>query len=82
MRGRSRLLTGDDISFSRRSVTIAVSSAPGVAGARPTGTGPAQPEVIPVGAEDGKIDMITVRCTCGREITITCDYAQEGGEDE
>lgn len=31
---------------------------------------------------DGTVSAITVRCSCGNEITLQCEYLGEGGPDE
>jgi len=41
-----------------------------------------EPEVHLVRAEDGTVTQITVRCPCGRETTLHCEYPDHGGDDE
>jgi hypothetical protein len=38
----------------------------------------AEPQVDITRASDGTIEAITVRCTCGRETTLHCEYPDEG----
>jgi hypothetical protein len=41
-----------------------------------------QPEVKAVRNDDGTIEQITVRCPCGRETTIQCEYLVQGERNE
>jgi hypothetical protein len=36
-----------------------------------------EPEVTPVTGPDGEVRCIVVRCACGREIRIDCQYSEE-----
>ena len=39
-----------------------------------------EPEVKFTKAADGTVEQITVRCPCGREVTLQCEYPVRGGE--
>lgn len=41
-----------------------------------------QPDVKAVRSDDGTIEQITVRCPCGRETTIQCEYLVQGERDD
>ncbi|MGD2175585.1 MAG: hypothetical protein PVJ27_09295 [Candidatus Brocadiaceae bacterium] len=41
-----------------------------------------EPEINIDRAEDGTVRTIEVRCTCGRTISLQCEYFEQGGEDE
>ena len=44
---------------------------------------PDEPELNVIRAADGTIQSIHVRCPCGREISLQCEYVTDGGgEDE
>jgi len=82
-KGKSRVLKHEEVEFSGEPVRVAVAKtalqeeAPG-----PSRQVRAEPEVVPERAEDGTIERITVRCTCGRETVINCDYLDEGGDQD
>jgi hypothetical protein len=40
-----------------------------------------EPEVQVRRGPDGAIQSITVTCSCGREMTLQCEYFEEGEED-
>ena len=77
-KGKGRLLKGDQISLSPDAVHVHVSQIKIHRPAKPQEPVRHAPEVSTARAEDGTIRTITVRCTCGREIQITCDYLDEG----
>jgi len=80
-KGRARLLRRDRVALNPEAVHVAASPPKSRGGQSPEHVR-AEPEIIPIRAEDGTIEMITVRCTCGRDIHISCDYLDEGGKDE
>jgi hypothetical protein len=41
-----------------------------------------EPEVNVVRGADGTIEQITLRCPCGRETTLQCEYPAQGEKDE
>ena len=41
-----------------------------------------KPDVQLIRADDGSVRSIRVRCACGREITLQCEYFADGGEHE
>lgn len=81
--GRDRLLKGHRVVLNDEAARI---PAPGLPGPRPAPSpqdGPAgRPEVHIVKADDGTVQKITVRCPCGRETTLECEYFPHGDNDE
>jgi hypothetical protein len=50
--------------------------------ARPAGADAGgEPHVEVLKAEDGTVQQVTVRCPCGRQVTLQCDYLGRGDED-
>ena len=86
---RGGLLKQRSMDFDREPMPVPVSALPPPA--RPSVPKPAapadehlegDPQVHLHRAEDGSVRAITVRCPCGREITMQCEYIDEGGTDE
>jgi len=49
---------------------------------RPTDADPGgEPDVKVARGDDGTVQQITVRCPCGREIILQCEYFGRGDED-
>lgn len=48
---------------------------------RPAPAAGGEPTVDLHRGPDGAVQAITVRCTCGKEITLQCEYLGEGGSD-
>jgi hypothetical protein len=75
---RSKVLKSESVTLKEQKVKI------------PTGEGTHRPEVDLnfgkasephvdiVRGDDGTIEAILVRCTCGRETTLHCEYLDEG----
>ncbi len=84
------LLKQRGVDFDRKPVAVPVGNLPASAG-RPAAGPPAKagspagehlegdPQVHLHRGEDGSVQAITVRCPCGREITMQCEYIDEGG---
>jgi len=73
------LLKGDQIVFQPVPLKVPVAGpAPASAPRQPAG----EPEVELTRAPDGTITAITVRCPCGRHVTLECEYSDRGGTDE
>ena len=71
---RGRLFKGGQTAVGREDVKIPAGRLPApTRGARAAGGGQ-PPEIGTVLAADGTIEQITVRCSCGEEIVIQCDY--------
>jgi len=83
-RGKGGLLKQNEVAFAREPVTVPAGNIP----ARPPAADRAEPdadgrpEVRLHRAEDGTVRAITVRCPCGREVTLQCEYLDDGGKDE
>ena len=75
---RNGLLKGDQISVGGSSVSVPPGQLPHRRKAKPV-TGPGDPKIDVVRDDNGAIKQITVRCTCGREISLQCEYLSEGG---
>ena len=78
----SKVLKSEQVNLGKKSVSINCASASCQPAGGGASGGPTQPEVIPNRSADGKISTITVRCSCGREIHINCDYLEEESADE
>ncbi len=85
------LLKQQGVDFGEEPVPVPVAALPAATPRReaaPVPTDPAgehlegDPQVHLHRAEDGSVRAITVRCPCGREITMQCEYIDEGGNNE
>ncbi|KPK66191.1 MAG: hypothetical protein AMK73_00875 [Planctomycetes bacterium SM23_32] len=81
--GRERLLKGHRVQVLQEAVQVPVGRLP----VRQTAPEPSrgdvgEPEVQMVRADDGTIQQITIRCTCGRQTTLQCEYLTQGDADE
>ena len=80
-RDRERILKREQLVLRGEPVSVPVGSPasrpPGrkVEGQRP------EPELEVVRAPDGSVAAIVVQCTCGRRITLECDYLLDSGGD-
>lgn len=77
--GRDPLVKAERTFVREEAVKIPAGSVPRTA---PQPAPADDPEVSVVKADDGTIRVISVRCTCGREITLHCEYLREGGDDD
>jgi len=82
---RSKVLKREAVALQDQKVKIPAGMCGGQAGdgaCRPevdlNFTKPLEPHVDIVRGPDGTIEAITVRCTCGRETTLHCEYQEEG----
>jgi hypothetical protein len=82
-RTRGGLLKQQAVAFGGEAVRVPAGAVPAP---RPAPPAPGQPEGAPHvhlhRDEDGSVRSITVRCPCGREITLQCEYLDDGGTDE
>ena len=80
--GRNALIERGHVTMAEGTAIVPAGSVPRPAAAPSAAQ---EPEVEVIRADDGTIRAITVRCTCGRQITLQCDYVEEGdhqdGED-
>jgi hypothetical protein len=80
--GRGGLLKQGTVAIGREPIRVPVAHMPprrpAAAAAHPEG----EPQVQLHRADDGSVRAITVRCTCGREVTLQCEYLDEGGTNE
>ena len=78
-RGATEVLDHDRVSFDAQACRIPVGEIPA-----------AQPAAAPhedgreaildfLRAQDGTVEAIIVRCLCGRELTLQCEYEEDGG---
>jgi len=80
LQGKARLLKGKHVTLGREPARVAIPETCARRGeASPARERRREMTVTPQRREDGTIEAITVRCMCGREITLMCDY-QDGGE--
>ncbi len=77
--GRDGLFKRDRVMFDRQPAGVPV-QAPRPRRPHAEGAEGSQAEVQVAKAPDGTIQQITVRCTCGREITLYCDYSGRGDD--
>ncbi len=80
MAGSNKLLKSEYIRLQKKAVRIPVGEAVCRQHKETPQKGRTQPEVDFVKAQDGTVQSITVRCTCGRDITLQCEYLEDGGE--
>ncbi len=81
--GRHRLLKRDDVALRPEAARIPAPGLPRPSpAAPPQQDAPGEPEVSIVKADDGTVQRITVRCPCGREMTLECEYFAQGEDDE
>lgn len=76
----TRVVKAKRVTYTEKVVNVRVGQIPRELLSRASGTARAQPEVTVSKAEDGTIQSVTVRCTCGREIPLQCEYL--GGGDK
>lgn len=79
--GGDRLVKEDRVSFKQQPVTIPVGELPPRKQRVAAVEAGAQVEVETVRADDGTVKQITVHCSCGREITLQCEYSDQGEQD-
>jgi len=77
--GKDALIGRDGVAMGEGAAVVPAGSLPRPAAAPPAAQ---EPEVEVVRADDGTIRAITVRCTCGRQITLQCDYIEEEGHQD
>lgn len=85
MQGKGRVVKGDSVSIQPEAVLVRVGKTePGSTESPPAEPSQEEgtPEIETTRSEEGLIQAITVRCPCGREITLNCDYLDDGGSDE
>lgn len=75
-RGRGALLRQDRVAFDR--TPARVSAGPLPPSCRPPAEPGGEPDVQLVRAPDGTVIQITVRCPCGRQTTLRCEYSDQG----
>ena len=77
---RGRLLKQDRVALGQTAARVPAGQLPRPARrpAEPDG----EPEVRLIRADDGTVTQITVRCPCGRETTLDCQYPDHGEGDE
>jgi hypothetical protein len=78
--GRDGLFKRERVVFDQQPAGVPVGALPsrkGHAAGADLGT---EPEVKVVKAADGTVQQIIVRCACGREITLHCEYFGRGDE--
>jgi hypothetical protein len=76
--GRGRLLKQNEVAPGAGTVSVPAAQLPRPREA-PAATG-GQPEVKLVRGPDGTVQQIRVRCPCGRETTLQCEYPVSGGK--
>jgi hypothetical protein len=76
------LLKQGSVAIGREPVKVPVGHVPARRPAAPAAHPEGEPEVQLLRAEDGSVRAITVRCTCGREISLQCEYLENGGTNE
>jgi len=77
-RDKDGLLKADEVSTGGAPVPISPGELPPPSAGRPAAAGE-QARVEVVKDDDGAVRSIVVRCSCGREITLQCEY-QDGGK--
>jgi hypothetical protein len=81
--GRGSLLKQQTVAFGREPVSVPAGSVPARPPAVPApGSLEGEPHVQLHRDDDGSVRAITVRCSCGREITLQCEYLDDGGANE
>ncbi len=78
---RKTVLTEDRIVVGREPVSVPSGRMPKPRKAPAPAETAHEPQVQAVTGPDGSVHSILVRCTCGREITLQCEYFADGGED-
>ena len=73
------LIRSDRIRFSKDAVSVPVPSGAPQRGGPPAVQGEAVVDLVQ--GPDGSVQLIKVRCTCGRVITLHCEYLTDGGSD-
>lgn len=76
--GRNGLLRREQVLFNQKPAAVPVGALPQRKRHSAAGDAPGEPEVRVTKAQDGTIEQITVRCPCGREITLQCEYLSRG----
>ena len=74
----TRVVKANHVAYTEKLVAIRVGQIPREPLSQAHGKAQAQPEVTASRAEDGTIQSLTVRCTCGREIPLQCEYLDGG----
>ena len=77
--GPGSVLKQDRISLNQAAARVPAVELPRQQPPRPDSQG--EPEVHLVKAKDGTVTRITVRCPCGRETTLDCQYPDQGETD-
>jgi hypothetical protein len=79
--GRGDLLKSKNVARAEGRFRVPVAGMPETA-QRPEPEPQADPAVELHRGPDGTVAAITVRCSCGEEITLQCEYLGEGEADE
>ena len=74
----TRIVKAERVAYIEKVVTVPAGQIPREPLSQAQGKAQAQPEVTVSKAEDGAIQTVTVRCTCGREIPLQCEYLDGG----
>lgn len=80
--GKGGLLKQGTVAFGREAIKVPVGQMPARRHAPSAAHPEGEPEVQLIRAEDGSVRAITVRCPCGREISLQCEYLGDGGTNE
>jgi hypothetical protein len=74
-----RLLKQDQVTLGQTAARVPAGQLPRPT--RPPAEPHGEPEVHLTRADDGTVIQITVRCPCGRETTLQCQYPDQGETD-
>ena len=77
---RSKVLKSDHVTLTEQKVRVPGGAELSRADIDLTFGKHSEPHVDITREPDGTIEAITVRCTCGREITLHCEYPDEGAK--
>lgn len=77
---RDKLLKEHEVVFHEARANVPVGHLTHRKGRSPRSDAAGEAEVKVTKSADGTVEQITVRCACGREITIQCEYSGRGDD--
>jgi hypothetical protein len=79
--GRCRLLKRHEVYLQDEAAHIPAPRLPRRRPAAGQDAAPAEPRIDLQKGEDGTVQKVNVLCTCGRKITLECEYFGQGEDD-